>query len=93
MRTERKAEANVNKKNKRLARGRKIAIFLLVFFLYSGLVIVDFTGSELTGYPPHLPLQVKRIDPNHISVMFWGINNVFALPLATSLLSAAANSE
>jgi len=84
MRSEKKAEKDLIKENKRLMRRKKIAVFLLVFFLYVGLVIVDYAGSEMTGYPVHLPLQIRRVDSEYLSLSIGKLKLQFGSKVVTT---------
>ena len=53
-------------------RRKRLAAFLLVFWLYAGLVIVDRAGSEITGYPEHLSPGIVRIDKERIALSLFG---------------------
>ncbi|MGI6732949.1 MAG: hypothetical protein ACOX4J_02065 [Anaerovoracaceae bacterium] len=72
MRMDKWTQADARKRERSLARKRKAAIFLLVFFFYLGLAVVDGACSEMTRYPGALTLQSKRIDSSRILLSFLG---------------------
>ncbi len=72
MRLDKIKRINSEKQYYKALRRKRLAAFLLIFWLYAGLVIVDRAGSEITGYPEHLSPGIVRIDKERIAVSFFG---------------------
>jgi hypothetical protein len=62
----------VDKHDKKRTRIKRLSVFILTFFLYTGLMIVDNAGSEMTGHPTNLSLETGRVDREHYYMRMLG---------------------
>lgn len=72
MRSDKRAETKAIKKGYANLRKRQISAFLLIFFLWTGLAIVDNACSEMTGYRESLSLTVRKVQSDKVFISFLG---------------------
>lgn len=67
-----KQKIKKTRREKWIWRGKKLALFLIVFLFLVGLAAVDGSYADMMHKDGSLTLQVKRVDENCISLSLFG---------------------